>query len=287
MLRHVSAVIALSVTLGFATATAPTQAEAALPTVNMAAVDAAAHVEGKLGNRRSLGDDSSTRLIQRALRAKGFRVNVNGTYDRTTTAAYARYQRSLGYSGINANGVPGLASLTKLGARRFTIKHKVVTGNRNDRYSGRRVNTRTRQMLAAADRRVPWKITVTQGSYCTFTGSGCASASAGTHDGGGVVDLRVSNLNSTQRWRTVQAMRKVGFAAWLRTPSQCGGCWPAHIHAIAIGDTDIWQRNGSLANRDQVAAYLRGRDGLARNGADNTPGRYRTSFTWWERYSGR
>lgn len=286
MLRKISVVVALSAALVFTAAAAPTKAEAALPVVNMAAVNAAAHVEGKLGNRRSLGDDSSTRLIQRALRAKGYRVNINGTYDRTTTAAYARYQRSLGYKGINANGVPGLASLTRLGARRFTIRHKVVTGSRSDRYGGRRVNTRTRQMLAAADRRVPWGISVSQGSYCVFSSPPCAGASAGTHDGGGAVDIRVSGMSSSQRWRTVQAMRKVGFAAWLRTPSQCS-CWGAHIHAIAIGDADIWQRNGKVTNRDQVAAYLRGRDGLSGNRADNTPSRYRTSFTWWERYAGR
>jgi hypothetical protein len=193
----------------------------------------------------------------------------------------------LGYSGINANGIPGLASLTRLGARRFRINHKVILGSRNDRYRNKRVNSRTRSMLAAADRRVPWNIRVTQGSYCTFTNSGCAGESAGTHDGGGVIDVGVSTLNATQRWRTVQALRRVGFAAWLRTPSQCGGCWGAHIHAVAIGDSDLWQRNGRVTNRDQVAAYLRGRDGLSRNRADNTPRRYRTSFTWWERYAGR
>jgi hypothetical protein len=90
-------------------------------------------------------------------------------------------------------------------------------------------------------------------------------------------------LTTTQRWQTVRALRAVGFAAWLRTPAQCGGCWPYHIHAVAIGDPDLWQRGGGLANRDQVADYAVGRNGLASHAADDTPAAYRVPFTWWER----
>ncbi len=93
-------------------------------------------------------------------------------------------------------------------------------------------------------------------------------------------------MTSTERWRTVRALRQVGFAAWLRTPSQCGGCWPTHIHAIAIADTDLWQRDGKYTNRNQVADYYVGRNGLSGHGLDNTPMQYRVPFTTRERYAG-
>ncbi len=257
-----------------------------LPVVDMTALTAAAHIEGYRGNQPTLGDDPSTRLVQLALAARGYRVVADGHYGRGTTAAYIRYQRSLGYRGIDANGIPGPQSLASLGEGRFTVARVVEVGSRNDRYGTKRVNTRTRQMLEAADALVPWEITVSQGSYCILTQDGCARASAGTHDAGGIVDLKVNGLTKTQRWKTVQAMRTVGFAAWLRVPSQCGGCWPAHIHATAVGDTDLWQRNGRYTNRDQVADYFVGRNGLAGHAWDNTPLRYRVPFTTWERYAG-
>lgn len=276
--------LALSATAGATTATANTVSAQALPRVDMVAVDTAAHVEGYRGNQPALRDDASTRLVQRALTARGFPVPATGLYGRATTAAYAKFQRSLGYRSIDANGIPGPGSLRALGQGRFTVVNSVNIGSRNDRYGTKRVNTRTRLMLAAADRKLPWTIQVSQGSYCSFQGSGCAAASAGTHDGGGAIDVRVKDLSTTERWRTVQALRQVGFAAWLRTPSQCGGCWTAHIHAIAIADTDVWQRDGKFTNRDQVADYFVGRNGLSGHGPDNTPTRYRAAFTTWEAY---
>ncbi|SDT35220.1 Putative peptidoglycan binding domain-containing protein [Friedmanniella luteola] len=274
--------------LGLVVVAAPAHAAPApvLPVVDMTALTAAAHVEGYRGNQPGLGDDPSTRLVQRALTAKGFRVVADGHYGRATTAAYIKYQRSLGYKGVDANGIPGPQSLARLGKGRFAVARVVQVGSRNDRYGTKRVNSRTRQMLTAADATLAWKITVSQGSYCILTKAGCAKASAGTHDAGGTIDIKVSSLSTTERWKTVQALRKVGFAAWLRLPSQCGGCWPAHIHATAIGDTDLWQKNGRYTNRDQVADYYVGRNGLAGHAKDNTPTRYRAPFTTWERYAG-
>jgi hypothetical protein len=255
-----------------------------MPVVNMAAVEAAAQAEGRYGNQPGIGDDASTKLVQKALVAKGFRTSTDGWYGRGTTVAYAAYQRSLGYSGINANGLPGAGSLAKLGSGRFTIAHKVDVGSIRDSYRGVRVNTRTKQMLTSADRLVTWNITLSQGSYCGLQSNGCASASAGTHDGGGTIDVSVSGLSTTQRWRTVKALRTVGFAAWLRTPAQG---FPYHIHAVAIGDPDLWQRDGAFTNRDQVADYYVGKNGLAGHGSDDTPTAYRAPFTWWEKYSKR
>ena len=278
--------LALSTALAFAVvAGSGLQAQAAtLPVVNMTAVDAASQAEGLYGNKTGLGDDASTKLIQRALTAKGFPVTVDGWYNRATTAAYAKYQRSLGCTGIDANGIPGPSSLAKLGTGRFTIAHKVSTGSRNDRYGTKRVNTRTRLMLAAADGKVPWTITVSQGSYCALSTTTCADASAGTHDGGGAIDVSVSSLSTAARWETVKALRSLGFAAWLRTTDQCT-CWSAHIHALAIGDTDMWQRDGKYTNRDQVADYYVGKNGLSGHAPDNTPLAYRVPFTTWERYA--
>lgn len=281
-------VAALCCSLAVPAPALPAQAVTAarLPVVDMAAVDAASQVEGYRGNQPALGDDASTRLVQRALTARGFPVPVTGLYGRATTAAYIKFQRSLGYRSIDANGIPGPESLRILGAGRFTLAHVVQVGSRKDRHGTKRVNTRTKRMIIAADARLPWSLRVSQGSYCTFQATGCAGASAGTHDGGGAIDVSVSGLTTTQRWRTVQALRAVGFAAWLRLPSQCGGCWGAHIHALAIADTDMWQRNGKYGNRDQVADYFVGRNGLSNHAADNTPVRYRVPFTTWERYAG-
>ncbi len=276
-----AAALALAIPMLPASASAATKA---LPVVDMAALDAAAQVEGYRGNQPVLGDDRSTKLVQQALRSRGFAVDVDGEYGRETTKAYIRFQRSLGYRTIDANGLPGPQSLTVLGAGRFTVANVVQVGSRSDTYYGKRVNTRTRLMLAAADSALPWKLRLAQGSYCGLVKARCAAASAGTHDGGGVVDVSVAGMSSARRWATVQALRTVGFAAWLRTPSQCGGCWSSHIHAVAIGDTDLWQRDGKYVNRDQVADYFVGRIGLSGHKRDNTPTRYRAFFTTWEQY---
>lgn len=141
-------------------------------------------------------------------------------------------------------------------------------------------------MLTAADAFLPWRLTVSQGSYCYFQSTGCAGASGGTHDGGGSIDLRTTGMTSTERWRTVWALRQVGFAAWLRTPSQCGGCWPTHIHVIANC------RHRPVAERRQVHQPQPGRRLLRRPqraeraGLGNTPVQYRVPFTTWERYAG-
>lgn len=91
------------------------------------------------------------------------------------------------------------------------------------------------------------------------------------------MDISVRTLTPVQRWQTVRALRVVGFAAWFRPA--IAGVWPAHIHAMAIGDTDMDARNGI----QQVADYYAGRNGLSTHAADNTPAAYRVPFTWWER----
>lgn len=123
-------------------------------------------------------------------------------------------------------------------------------------YGGRTVNKRTREMLERAEvklNRNGQDLPLAQGSYSSSVG-----ASAGTHSGGGAVDILSGD------WNIAKALREVGFAAWVRTPSE--GPWGYHIHAVAIGDREM-----SSAARNQVAAYFAGRNALANNRADSAP----------------
>lgn len=138
-------------------------------------------------------------------------------------------------------------------------------------WRGKRLNQRTVAMIQAVERLTGSELDLMQGSY----NRGGVSASAGTHDGGGAIDVRMTDLSAKERTAVVLAMRKVGFAAWLRTPSQSD--WPFHIHAIAVGDQDL-----SRGAAHQVKEYRRGRNGLANRGPDDgPPGYYRMT---WEHY---
>jgi len=111
-------------------------------------------------------------------------------------------------------------------------------------WRGKAVNARTARMIIAAERSIGQAIRIIQGSYSTRV-----RASAGTHAGGGVVDVGPATgmVNN--------AMRQVGFASWIRTPAQ--GPWGYHIHAVAKGDPTV-----SPAARRQVQSYLSGGNGL-------------------------
>lgn len=131
-------------------------------------------------------------------------------------------------------------------------------------YSGRTINIRTRIMLErAASLLGRASLPLSQGSYNTSV-----SASAGTHAGGGVVDVTSSS------WEWAKALRRVGFAAWVRTPGE--GPWGYHIHAVAIGDR---QMSSSAAN--QVVAYFAGRNALANNRADTAPSSVGRPYPDW------
>lgn len=110
----------------------------------------------------------------------------------------------------------------------------------------------------------------TQGSYSTGGG-----ASAGTHAGGGAVDLMHPSWSTKDYDKVVRLARKIGFAAWHRTPQQSN--WPRHVHMIAVGCKDL-----SDGARAQVVAYKAGRNGLANGGPDDGPRDY-VDVTW-EKY---
>lgn len=113
-------------------------------------------------------------------------------------------------------------------------------------YHGHTLNRRTMSMIKQVEDYLGYTLTIEQGSY----NSGVA-ASAGTHDGGGAVDLAPADADNK-----VKALRQVGFAAWHRSPIP--GVWSEHIHCIAIGDKEM-----SSGARKQISDYYAHLDGLA------------------------
>ena len=109
----------------------------------------------------------------------------------------------------------------------------------------------------------------TQGSW-----SG-ADASAGTHSGAGAIDIAAANLPQSHRDRIVYEMRRVGWAAWCRTPYQSD--WPWHIHGVACAEPGL-----SGPARDQEQDYYAGRNGLANGAPDDGPRDF--VGTTWEAY---
>lgn len=134
-------------------------------------------------------------------------------------------------------------------------------------YDGKRVDRLTRAALEDTAAALGYDLTLTQGSY----NAGGVSASAGTHDGGGVVDLAAWHADEK-----VAALRAHGFAAWHR--HAIPGLWPEHVHAVLIGNRKL-----APAAARQVTAYLNGRNGLADNGPDDGPRQYVDVRYRWKR----
>ncbi len=120
-------------------------------------------------------------------------------------------------------------------------------------HDGKTVDVLTDAALDEVERRLGYPLTIVQGSYHQGVG-----ASAGTHDGGGVVDLAAYDWANK-----VRAMRAVGFAAWHRPAIP--GLWSEHIHAVLIGNVKL----APVAAR-QVTSYRNGRDGLRSNAVDSS-----------------
>jgi len=133
----------------------------------------------------------------------------------------------------------------------MTDAYEVVT------WRGKWFDRMTVQAIEAAEKGYGGKFAILQGSY--NGGTGKVSASAGTHDGGGAVDVAPTKNPAA----VVRALRSVGFAAWHRLPSE--GPWVEHVHAILIGNARV-----SASAARQVAAYRVGRNGLVSNKVDPT-----------------
>jgi hypothetical protein len=250
----------------------PVKTAAALPVVDMEATVLAAEIDPRRADHTlTPGAKDSVMAVEQALQAKNLLAArwVNGYFGTTAISAYAAYQRSLGYTGLAANGLPGATSLAKLGQSRYTVTHVIGPGARVNR-DGYVINTRTQAMLTATERLLGFRLVLSQGSY----NPGGDPSSAGTHDGGGVVDVNIDSMSATTRTAVARALRQVGFAAWIRNPSQ--GNWPWHIHAAAINDTDL-----SSQAQNQIGDYYLGFNGLANRGPDDGP---RIPIQTWEEY---
>lgn len=128
------------------------------------------------------------------------------------------------------------------------------------RYQGKPVNKGTLAILNAANKLVrssyfgkeTSNITLVQGGY----NRGGVAASAGTHDGGGAIDITAHNWRNREK-----VFRLLGVAMWDRPTLP--GVWSHHMHGIVCGDG-----TASAGAKRQVTAYYKRRNGLANNGAD-------------------
>ncbi|NUT45875.1 MAG: peptidoglycan-binding protein [Saccharothrix sp.] len=264
------------VLIGLVGLAAPAAADApstlALPAVDMEAVLKAAQIDPRRADSAiTPGAGDSVRLVEQALVAKGLLASTyaDGHFGTKTIDAYAAYQRSLGYTGLDASGLPGPTSLRLLGETTYTVTRVVSAGSRVT-YHSALMNTRTKAMLVEAERLLGRSLGITQGSY----NPGGVPGSAGTHDGGGALDISVSGMTATTRTTVARVLRQVGFAAWVRTPAQG---FDYHIHAIALSDPD--QSPGA---QHQAGDYYLGFNGLADRGADDGP--VVTPKRTWEEY---
>jgi hypothetical protein len=136
-----------------------------------------------------------------------------------------------------------------------------VTFNGGDAYTrvtyrGVTLNKRTAAAVIQAQRLFGQPFdAIPQGSYHSTT-----QQSAGTHDGGGAIDIFDGDLDKVQR-----VMRTVGFAAWHRPFLAGPNGWNPHCHAIMLGDKEM-----SDGARAQIPDYRNYLDGLASHAADPT-----------------
>ena len=125
---------------------------------------------------------------------------------------------------------------------------------------------------AATEAGTDWH--VMQGSF-----SNDVAASGSTHTGGGVVDMDPANGD----WEgAVTALRKIGFAAWIRNVPGHGYAGSGeHIHAVLMGDEQISDQAAI-----QVQSYLNDDNGLEGSAPDDGPRQFVDNRFSWEDISG-
>jgi hypothetical protein len=96
---------------------------------------------------------------------------------------------------------------------------------------------------------------VGQGSFC----KGCVEKSKGSHDGGGVFDLRGKLGLAVPK--VEKALRERGVAAWIRLPPK----FPLHIHGV-----DAFAPELAPLAASQIEQYKAGTDGLAGHNKEDT-----------------
>ena len=123
-------------------------------------------------------------------------------------------------------------------------------------FRGRLMDKKTQAFLEAMEAELGYELTVVQGCY----NAGGVAQSAGTHDGGGVVDLAAWDWENK-----VRVGRKLGGFGWHR--EDLPGVWGEHIH-IGIRDHGRLSLAAQAQQRDYDATPAR--DGLAGHAIDNT-----------------
>lgn len=224
------------------------------------------------------GTEKANKVVQSALNQEFGDVAVDGDYGPQTMAAYKMWQQQVGEAAMPWDGLPGKVSLPPLGQKYgFSVDLSAppappagaepAHNYTRTTYGGRTVNQRTKEMLQQAAAIYGSPFSLTQGSY-----NRGVSASAGTHDGGGVVDI--GNTDT----KLLKALRQVGFAAWVRSPAEG---FAYHIHACAIGDREM-----AAGAKNQITSYFNGRNGLASNGRDTAPSSVGRPYPAWAKKYG-
>ena len=144
-------------------------------------------------------------------------------------------------------------------------------------FDGRTVTVRTRDALLYAQRiwrergRHHKRICLAQGSFSNSVG-----ASAGTHAGDAVVDIRTTGVGLTASETTslLKALRDTGFAAWIRDHRDG---MPPHIHACLIADPEM-----APAAKAQCVEYDKGLNGLVNRAKDRNSYRpkVKVRYSW-------
>lgn len=149
--------------------------------------------------------------------------------------------------------------------------------NQRVTFDGKTVTVRTRDALLYAQRL--WntrrkhhkRIRLAQGSFSNSVG-----ASAGTHDGDAVVDVRTTGvgLDAAETGALNKALKDAGFAAWIRDARDG---MPPHIHACLIADPEM-----AAGAKQQCVDFDRGLNGLRSRAKDRTPYRPKPKirFSW-------
>lgn len=194
------------------------------------------------------------------LKKAGFATGaVDGLFTAQTAKAVRALETKTRRTVDGKLGTGDLAALKKLLKPAFS---EPKPNYKHLAFRGVTLNGRTIEMVNQAEawakkHGVPPGWAMYQGSYNSGT-----AASAGTHDGGGALDLKTTaDGKSAKQIRVmVEALRRAGFAAYHRAAPTWS---PDHIHAIAIGDRDL-----STDARSQVREYFAGGDGLVGSAPD-------------------
>jgi len=94
-------------------------AAASRPTVKLSHIVEASH-SNAIGPQGATSHPAEVRIVEAALLAEGLLSATfakDGSFGTTTIAAYGQWQRRLGFTGKDADGIPGLETLTRLGSR--------------------------------------------------------------------------------------------------------------------------------------------------------------------------